>query len=152
MVLQHSLRNRGTKAIRTSVYNHNFLVLDGRAPGPGLVITLPFTIKTPRPPNQELAEVRGNQIVYLRELKDRETVAMPIEGFGEKAADYSIRIENGRAGAGMSIRGDRPLAKESLWSIRTVVAVEPFVAINLEPGGHFSWTATYDFYTTNGGN
>src|SRR5207249_1538137 len=66
MVLEHSLRNTGTRAIRTSVYNHNFLVLDGHPPGPGLVITVPFQIQTRQPPKKELAEIRGNQIVYLK--------------------------------------------------------------------------------------
>jgi len=33
MVLEHSLRNTGTKAIQSSVYDHNFLYLDRQAPG-----------------------------------------------------------------------------------------------------------------------
>src|SRR5262245_44635251 len=55
MVLEHSLTNTGTRAIRTSVYNHNFLVLGGRPLGPGLVITVPFQIHTERPPDNKLA-------------------------------------------------------------------------------------------------
>jgi len=59
MVLEHSLKNSGSRAIRTSVYNHNFLVLGGQSPGPGFVISVPFQIQTPRPPTKELAEIRG---------------------------------------------------------------------------------------------
>lgn len=40
MVLEHSLKNTGRRTVQTSVYNHNFLVLDGQAPGPGFVITV----------------------------------------------------------------------------------------------------------------
>jgi hypothetical protein len=47
----------------------------------------------------------------------------------------------------MKIISDRPLARESLWSIRSVVAMEPFVAIAIEPGAEFSWKSTYSYYT-----
>ena len=59
MILEHSLKNTGTRPIRTTVYNHNFLVLDNQPPGAPLVITVPFQIQTGRPPNKELAEIRG---------------------------------------------------------------------------------------------
>jgi hypothetical protein len=45
MVLQHSIKNTGSRALRTSVYNHNFLVLDGKATGPGVTISVPFQIQ-----------------------------------------------------------------------------------------------------------
>jgi len=147
MVLEHSLRNNGTRAIRTNVYNHNFLVLDGQAPGPGLVITVPFQIQTPRPPNKELAEIRGNQIVYLKTLENQELVTAPLLGFSASPQDNEIRIENRKLGAGMRITGDRPLTSESLWSIRTVIAMEPFVSVTVEPATEFSWKNTYNYYT-----
>ncbi len=147
LVLEHSLKNTGRRAIETSVYNHNFLVLDKQAPGPGLVITVPFQIHTARPPARELAEVRGNQIVYLKTLVDRDVATTPLEGFGASPADNQIRIENSKLGAGMNITADRPLSRENLWSIRTVVAMEPFIAIAIEPGGEFTWKSTYSYYT-----
>ena len=147
MVLEHSLRNTGTRAIHTSVYNHNFLVLDGHPPGPGLVITVPFQIQTTQPPNKELAEIRGNQIVYLKTLKNEEVVTTSLEGFSDSPKDNEIRIEDSRADAGMKITGDRPLSSASLWSIRTVMAMEPFVSIAIEPGKEFSWKSRYEYYT-----
>ena len=147
MILEHRLQNRGKQPIHTNVYNHNFLVLDKQPPGPGFVITVPFSIETNRPPHKDLAEVRGNQIVYLATLKDRDVVSMPIEGFSSSAKDYQIRIENTRLGAGMSVEGDRPLMREALWSIRSVIAMEPFVSIDVEPGAEFTWKAVYDYYT-----
>jgi hypothetical protein len=147
MVLEHSLKNRGTTAIRTSVYNHNFLVLDGQAPGPGFKISVPFQIQTPRPPKKELAEIRGNEIVYLKPLQDHDVAATPIQGFGREPEDNQFRIENSHLGAGMTVHGDRPLLRESLWSIRTVIAVEPFVSIEVEPGAEFTWQSVYEYYT-----
>ncbi len=151
MVLEHSLRNTGKQAIRTRVYNHNFLVLDGKPPGPGLVITVPFQIQTGRPPDKRLAEVRGNQIVYLKTLEGEDIVSTQLRGFGDSPRDSEIRIENSRLGAGMRITSDRALASESLWSIRAVVAMEPFVSVSIEPGQQFTWSSTYDYYTVPAG-
>ncbi|HMF75610.1 MAG TPA: hypothetical protein VK604_08110 [Bryobacteraceae bacterium] len=146
MVLRHSIKNTGSRAIQTSVYNHNFLVLDRQPPGPGVAITVPFQIESPRPPDKTLAEIRGNQIIYLNALKDRDTVATPLQGFSNSVQDNQIRIENSTVGAGMTIQADRPLLREALWSIRSVLAVEPFIAISIEPGEDFAWTSTYGYY------
>ena len=147
MILEHSLRNTGTRPIRTTVYNHNFLVLDNQPPAASLVITVPFQIHTQRPPDHELADIRGNRIVYLKTLVNHDVVTTPLEGFSDKPQDNDIRIENSRLGAGVRIISDRPLARESLWSIRSVVAMEPFVAIEVDPGADFSWKSTYSYYT-----
>jgi hypothetical protein len=147
MTIEHSLKNTGSQPIRTNVYNHNFLVLDGLPPGPDYSITVPFEIKTARPPNPDFAEVRGKQIVYKKPLENQDRVAIPIQGFSSDPTDYDIRIENRKAGVGMRITGDRPLASESLWSIRSVLAVEPFLDVAAEPGKEFTWKYTYTYYT-----
>ncbi len=147
MVLEHSLRNTGARAIRTSAYNHNFLVLDGQPTGAAFSITVPFAIRSPRPPNRELAEIRGNRIVYLKTLEGRDVVTTPLQGFGDSPADSEVRIDNSTLGAGMRIVADRPLLSESLWSIRSVIAMEPFVSLSVEPGAEFTWTSTYTYYT-----
>jgi hypothetical protein len=146
MAIEHSLRNTGRLAIATKLYNHNFLVLDQNATGPDYVITLPFAVTTRQPPNKEMAEVRGNQIVYLKTLQDHDTVAMPVEGFGDDAKDYDIRVENKKAGSGMRVVGDRPLASVALWSIRSVMAIEPFINVAVEPGKEMAWKYTYSYY------
>jgi hypothetical protein len=45
----------------------------------------------------------------------------------------------------MRITADRPLFSESLWSIRTVLAMEPFVYMSIEPGNEFNWKSTYNY-------
>jgi hypothetical protein len=94
-----------------------------------------------------MAEIRGNQIVYLKTLENQERVFFPIEGFGGDSKDYDIRIENRKLGAGLRITGDRPLASETLWSIRSVLSLEPFIEITVEPGKDFKWEYTYTYYT-----
>lgn len=146
MVIEHHLKNIGRRAIRTSVFDHNFLVLDKQPVGPDYSISVPFTIKTNQPPDPQLAKVQGKQILYTAPLKGKDTVAIPIQGFGKTGADYSITIENKNAGAGIKITGDRPLADEALWSIRSVLAMEPFVGLSIEPGREFTWKYTYSYY------
>ncbi len=146
MVLRHSIKNTGSRAIHTNVYNHNFLVLDRQAPSKGVVITLPFSIESQGPENKNLAEVQGHEIRYLQALTGREVVAMPIGGFGSEASDNQIRIDNRTLGVGMTIATDRPLESEGLWSIRSVIAMEPFIAISIEPGQEFNWTTKYEYY------
>jgi hypothetical protein len=147
MVLLHTLKNTGTRAIRTTVYNHNFLVLDRQPTASGVTISVPFQIHSPQPPDKDFAEIQGNKIVYLKTLRDQDKVAMTIEGFSDKTEDHQIRIENRTVGAGMSLQADRPLSSESLWSIRSVLAMEPFIAISIEPGQEFSWKTTYQYFT-----
>jgi hypothetical protein len=146
MVIEHYLKNTGSRAIHTDVFNHNFLVLDKQPPGPGFVITVPFPIRTSKLPDKTLAEIHGNRIIYTKTLTGEDVVATPIEGFGTGGNDHQIRIENTRLGVGMKIQTDRPLSKESLWSIRTVIAMEPYVAIDIEPGHEFIWTTQYEYY------
>jgi hypothetical protein len=147
MLIEHSLRNTGTRALHTSVYDHNFLVLDKQTTDAGFTITLPFTISSDHPPEKELAEFRKNQIVYLKTLHGEDRVYTSIEGFGNSSDDYKIRIENTNVKAGMMISADRPLAKMALWSIRSVIAVEPFIDLSLEPGNQSTWKYDYDYYT-----
>jgi hypothetical protein len=146
MVIAHTLTNRGRKPIASTVYNHNFLVLDGRAPGPDFSIEAPFDLKVARPLDPAAARIEGRRFTYLKTLADRDRVTAAFQGFGTTAADYDFRIEHAQAGVGMRITGDRPLASLSLWSIRSVLALEPFVAMTIEPGGSFTWTYTYRFY------
>ena len=69
-------------------------------------------------------------------------------GFGPEASHNDVRVENTRTGAGVRITGDRPLSRFGYWSIRTVVAPEPYIDLNIQPGEQFTWTNTFDYYTT----
>jgi hypothetical protein len=145
MQIEHSLRNTGKQAIDTNVYDHNFLHIDGEAPGPDYTITVPFQIQSNRPPTKDFAEIRGNQIVYLKSLANQDRVTTPIQGFSNNASDYNVRVDNKRAGVSVKITADRPLQSESLWSIRAVLAVEPFIHISVAPGQEFTWKLNYTY-------
>jgi len=44
-VLEHTLKNTGRKAITTSVYDHNFFMLDDQPTGPDFVVKFPFDLR-----------------------------------------------------------------------------------------------------------
>ena len=68
MTIEHTLKNTGTKPIATNNYNHGFFMLDAQPTGPDVVVTFPFELKAAKS-MAPAAEVRGNQIVYLKELQ-----------------------------------------------------------------------------------
>jgi hypothetical protein len=146
MTIEHHLMNTGSKAIETQVYDHNFLSIDHQGTGPAIEITLPFLPK-PTKPMDPLADVRGKQLVFPKELRGNDTFYGEFRGFGKSAADYEIRVENRTTGAGVVITCDHPLANLGVWAVRTVVAPEPYIAISVPPGRDFSWKYTYTLYT-----
>jgi hypothetical protein len=147
MTIAHSLRNTGRLPLQVNQYNHNFLVLDHATTGPDFRITVPFAIQTARPPDPALAEIRGGkEIVFLKTLQGEDRVSIAIQGFGTDAKDYDVQVENVKTGAGFRVTSDRPVASMSLWSIRSVISMEPFVDVSTEPGATTSWTYTYTYF------
>ncbi len=146
LVLEHSLKNTGAKLIETSVYEHNFYMLDGQPAGPEYTVKFPFAVRADRD-LKGLAEARGDQFSYLKELEKGQSVYTMLEGYGAAAKDYDIRVENRAAHAGVRQTSDRPLAKLVFWSIRSTVCPEAYIDMKIEPGKEFTWRIAYDFYT-----
>ena len=91
--------------------------------------------------------MRKTKAFWSKGLVGEDVVFFPITGFGDTASDHEIRVENRAVKAGMSMRGDKPLKSVSLWSIRSNVSVEPFVAVSVAPGKEFRWTSSYRYYS-----
>jgi hypothetical protein len=148
LVLIHTLKNTGTRTIETSAYDHNFFVIDNQPVGPAYSITVPFGIKGTGQGIGELAEIKGNQILFLRTVNDGENVfCSPLEGFGQGPKDYDFRIENKTAGAGVRITCDQPILKLNFWCCYTTLCPEPYIKIKVDPGKEFTWKIHYEFYT-----
>jgi hypothetical protein len=146
LVLEHGLRNTGKKTISTSVYEHNFFMLDGQPTGPAIHVRLPFEPKAAAD-LRGLAEIRGNQIAFLKELQPRDAVQSEIMGFSNNVSDYDIRVENRTTGAAVRQTSDRPISKMNFWSIRNTVCPEAYIDLSVAPGQEITWRIAYDFYT-----
>lgn len=149
LVLEHSLKNTGTKAIRTYVYNHNFFMMDRQTTGPDIVVRFPFAARAARDMG-DLAALRSPEMVFLKQFEPKQTVFTEVEGFGATAKDYDFRIENRRTGAGVRITGDRPLVKVYFWSAPTTTCPEPYIDVSAEPGKESTWKISYEFYRVAG--
>jgi hypothetical protein len=146
LILEHRLRNTGRKVIESSVYEHNFYMLDGLPSGPDVVVKFPFDVHATANLNG-LAETHGKEFAYLQELPQGKSVYSELQGYGDTARDYDIRVENRKAGIGVRQTSDRPLSKLVFWSIRTTACPEAYIDMHIEPGKEFTWRITYDFYT-----
>jgi hypothetical protein len=143
MVIEHVLRNSGDRPIVTTVYDHNFLRL---TPGDdGIQLRFPFTVAAANPPAADLMRVDGRTLTYLRAMKPRERASFPITGYGASAGDYDIQVTDLKSKAGVQIKGDQPITKINVFSIDTVQAVEPYIAIDLPPGAEKRWSYTYTY-------
>jgi hypothetical protein len=146
VVLEHRLLNRGERTIETSVYNHNFLVMDDRPSGPEISVRFPFEVDVTATGARPLLDVRGSRLTYQRPLEAGESVHYRLAGFGGDAADNDFRVESAATGVGIRIAGDRPLSHFVYWSVPSVISPEAYVQMAIEPGGEFEWRTTYTFY------
>jgi len=144
LVLEHRLENTGKRPLTTTVYNHNFFVLDQQPTGPDFTVTFPFTPQ-PDGPLDAKAALNGKQLTLTRPFKRGEGMYTLLTGYGTGADAYAIRVENRRTGAAVQVRGDRPLAKLAFWANPANLSPEPYIGIDLQPGKVFTWKLTYTF-------
>ena len=147
LVLEHSLKNTGQKPIETSVYNHNFFVIDKQPTGPQIAIRFPFAVKGEGKGFGSTINVQDNSLVYSRELAKREQVySAGLQGFGTSTSDYDIRIENLKTGAGVRATSDQPMEKLVFWACSTTSCPEPYIRLKAAPGQEIHWKIAYEFY------
>jgi hypothetical protein len=154
MVLQHNLKNTGKKPIETSVYNHNFFVIDNEPTGPNIKVSFPFDVKLEEGGASArgfgtVAEIQGKSIVYKRALDKGETVfSSGLQGFRPVPEDYNITIENIKTGPGVKITADAAIDKLVYWACPTTACPEPYIKLNVAPGKEFTWKYSYEFFVT----
>lgn len=147
LVLEHKLKNTGTRVIETSVYNHNFFTIDEEPTGPGIRIIFPFDVYAEGTGFGSIAKTVGNEIQYIRQLKKGENVfSSDLQGFGDTSEDYDIRIENMKTGAGVRITGDHPIERLVFWASSRTSCPEPYIHLKVEPGEEIQWGIRYEFY------
>jgi hypothetical protein len=146
LILEHSLKNTGRRVIDTSVYDHDFFMLDGEPTGPNIRVRFAFPPKA-ETDFKDKAEWHGNELVYKRELAPRgDSVASWLTGFGPTAKDNDFVVENTKTGAAVRQTGDQPLSRLNFWSIHTTVCPEAYIHMRIEPGRTFKWKIVYQFY------
>jgi len=147
LVLEHSLKNTGRRPIETSVYNHNFFIIDKQPTGPTVNVQFPFEVKAEGKGFGSAIQAQGNRLIYSRELEKNEQVySAGLQGFGPTASDYDIRIENKKTGAGLRATSNQPMEKLVFWACSTTSCPEPYIRLRAEPGQAVTWKIAYEFY------
>ena len=148
MEISHILKNKGKNPIKTHVYNHNFFVINGQPTGPGFAVTFPYNISGEGQGFGTVALIKENSIGFSRNLNKGETVFCgALKGYRNLHGDYDIRIENNTTGAGVRIRGDKPLSRLIFWAASTTLCPETYIDIDIEPGKQFRFKINYEFYS-----
>ena len=150
LVIEHELKNTGTKPIVTTVYNHNFFTLDGKTTGPDNVVRFPFAAEGGASA-QRHGEVRGRELAIARAFQPKENIFTELEGFGPRRLRLRVRDGEPRH------RRRRPRRGRS-------AAGEAGVLVGLQDGvpgavhrrqrrarAHHSWRLTYTFYEAKAG-
>ncbi|HOF21429.1 MAG TPA: hypothetical protein PLO24_09255 [Bacteroidales bacterium] len=146
LVLSHSLKNTGKKTIETTVYNHNFMIIDKAPAGPDYLVHFPVEISGETGGLGTYARFQGNRIVFTENLA-KSIMVNPVLGFGNDRKEYNFRIENIKTGAGVKITGDKPVDKLIFWASPKTICPEPYITVKAEPGKTFKWEIFYEFYT-----
>ncbi len=145
LVIEHSLKNTGKLPLSTRVYSHNFLTIDGLGVGPDYSVTAAYDIHPTRPTDPKIVHIDGKTGTFLVALKDGDHGTFGLEGYGPDAKDYDYTVKNSAAHLAVHIVGNRPVVNAMVWSIRSILAVEPFVAVQADPGKDFTWSYTYTY-------
>lgn len=150
MVISHTLRNSGKHTIETTVFNHNFFVIDSQPIDQGVVMTFPVEVSGTGRGLGDIFQIEGKKIVFLRGMTGDESIACKyLEGMNGKE-DFEIRVENLNTGAGVKITGDHPLSRLRLWGNANAVCPETYLEVTVETGEEFSWGYVYEFYLAAG--
>jgi hypothetical protein len=145
MVIEHHLKNTGKLPLVSRVYDHNFLTIDGLGVGSADSVTAGYDIHSTRPADAKFARIDGKTATYVSDLKGEDRVSFGLEGFSGDAKDYDYTVKNQAANVQVHIVGDHPVVNAMVWSIRSILAVEPFIQVQADPGKDFSWTYTYTY-------
>jgi hypothetical protein len=144
--IEHRLKNTGAKAIDTELYCHNFVRFDGQPVGPKYRLRFKFE-PTPKRSLKGAAEIKKNELLFTRELKDGEALFTELEGSTRTAEENRLTLEHSEAQLLLMITGDAPVAHFNFFAVRRAACPEPFIDVNLAPGKEMKWKTSYYLIT-----
>lgn len=144
-VMSYTLKNKGSKAIHTNQFNHNFFVMDQELTGPDFSVVFPFDLSSEEY-NADLVELKENKLLIKKELSEGESIFLHLGGFGDSADDNHVKILNRKTGAGVQISVDKPLQKVIFWAISTTLCPEPYIQLDALPGETETWVSEYRLF------
>jgi hypothetical protein len=144
--LTHSLKNIGTKPLNTTVYDHDFYILDNLPTGPGMQVHFPF-VPVPAKPLPESVQVDGTTLKWVAQMQPHHAPSGDMTGFSDKASDFDFTFEDTTHDLGVEETSDSPMVKFFFWSTPKTVCPEGFIGIHVDPGQTQKWSIHYRFFT-----
>ncbi len=141
-VISHRLENIGSRPISTTVYCHNFTIIDNEPIGPSYRITVPFDL-VPKQLHSPPAVVQGRTIMHSATIAHGKATYFEFTAVPNTGAANSIDIENERTGAGIHIKGTAPLVDFHFYGSELAACPEPFTAVRVAPGSEQKWESRY---------
>lgn len=143
--IDHTLQNTGEKTIETDQFNHNFFMIDGETSGPAFKISFPYDLST-ESDLKGLVELKDNEIHYLKELQEDNSVFVELKGYSDEVSDHQVTVLNQNTGAGVTFTVDKPIHRMAFWTCETTLSPENFIWISVAPGEEERWVSDYTLF------
>ncbi len=145
--ISYNLKNTGSKRIETDQFNHNFFMIDDGITGPGFSLKFPFEVRAAANTRKPLPNVEftGNELIIKDTVTNRDIWVL-LAGYAEEASHNGFEILNKVTGAGVKVRGDKPLHRLVFWATKNTLCPENFIYINVAPGEEYHWSSTYELF------
>lgn len=150
MTIRRTLWNTGARRIETDHYSHNFVLMGDAVPDERIELETTIVIDPPHQLNGAI-QFEGKAIRF--------PVPMPARRGGHHADLFELsgtegdlppsynrgRWRNLETGMELAFTGSLPLRKLVFYGLGGSLSLEPFVPVEVDPGGSLSWTTTYTF-------
>lgn len=146
-MVHYLLENTGTKRIRTSEYNHNFISIEQTKINHAYQLRFSFDLDQQlfdEYVNPENKLVVDGQTIGFNEEPTREFFIANISGGRMVKAQWSL--EHRTLQLGVREIADFTTNAINLWGAQHVISPELFVTIDLNPGASKRWSRKYEFY------
>jgi hypothetical protein len=146
--VDYEFENVGAKTIQTHEYRHNFLSINGSAPGPDVRLALGVGLQIHDAPGsvQVLAGGAGCEVRWRGAVeKGFLCHAVLPPGKHEDSEREVWKLQHEASGAWISESVQGAFANLNLWCEKHVLSPEAFVAIDVAPGQVQKWRRVYEF-------
>ena len=145
--INHRLTNKGVKALKGDVYNHNFFTLGLLETGESRQLDFPF--KPEGDWRAEYSEVgfTENGIRFTRTLKKGESVYtgnIHETGKGLAGSPNAFVLRETQTSRGVSAECALPMTKAVFWSYHLIACIEPYIDFSLAPGESLDFAIDYN--------
>ena len=141
LIVDYTIENLGKKAINTTEYCHNFILINDKLVGNDYLLRFSYPVEMDNKP--EILDINNNEIMFNQEVKD--VFYCRLKNFSKERGQYFELIHKA-SGVGVRESSDFNIERVAIWGMEHVISPEVFVNVNINPGESQSWKRTYKFF------